>query len=90
MLLLLGIPDYITRALQAVSRFETVVGQIQENERDIESRLQTIAMANLLKFPIADKSTDLPGGSNQIVVLIENIFYTANCITMSAISLYCQ
>lgn len=48
-----------------VSKFETIVNQIQKNERDIDSRLQSIAMANLLKFPVPDKSNDLPGRINQ-------------------------
>lgn len=58
---ILGILDFIKRGAQAVSRFESVVNQIQKNENDMESKLQSIAMANLLKFPIPDKTNDLPG-----------------------------
>lgn len=60
MCLVLGIPDFINRGLQAVSKFELVVNQIQKNEKDIESKLQSIVMANLLKYQLPDKSNDLP------------------------------
>ncbi|XP_063753564.1 dynein axonemal heavy chain 10 [Eleginops maclovinus] len=54
----LGINDFIKRGSQAVSKFESVVNQIQMNEKEIESKLQSIGMANLLKFPVPDN--DLP------------------------------
>uniref|UniRef100_A0A3B4UD57 Dynein axonemal heavy chain 10 n=1 Tax=Seriola dumerili TaxID=41447 RepID=A0A3B4UD57_SERDU len=57
----LGIPDFIIRGAQTVSKFESVVNQIQKNERDIDLKLQSIAMANLLKFPVPEKKKDLPG-----------------------------
>ncbi|KAL7391500.1 hypothetical protein ABVT39_010104 [Epinephelus coioides] len=57
----LGIADFINRGMQAVAKFELVVSQIQKNERDIESKLQSMVMANLLKFPVPEKSNDLPG-----------------------------
>ncbi|XP_069565682.1 dynein axonemal heavy chain 10 [Brachyistius frenatus] len=58
----LGIPDFLSRSTQAVSKFESTVNQIHNNERDIESRLQSIVTANLLKFPLPDKSmNELPG-----------------------------
>ncbi|XP_044053526.1 dynein axonemal heavy chain 10 isoform X1 [Siniperca chuatsi] len=57
----LGIAEFINRGIQAVSKFESVVNQIQKNERDIDSKLQSMVMANLLKFPVPDKSNDLPG-----------------------------
>ncbi|XP_031164939.2 dynein heavy chain 10, axonemal [Sander lucioperca] len=57
----LGIADFINRGIKAVSKLELVVNQIQKNERDIESKLQSMVMANLLKFPVPDKSNDLPG-----------------------------
>uniref|UniRef100_A0A665V7Z7 Dynein heavy chain tail domain-containing protein n=1 Tax=Echeneis naucrates TaxID=173247 RepID=A0A665V7Z7_ECHNA len=57
----LGIPEFIRRATQAVSKFESVVNQIQKNETDIESKLQSIATANLLKFPVPVKTNELPG-----------------------------
>ncbi|KAK2902109.1 hypothetical protein Q8A73_011855 [Channa argus] len=57
----LGIPDFNKRGMEVVSKFQTVVNQIQKNERDIESRLHSIAMTNLLKFPVPDNSNDLPG-----------------------------
>uniref|UniRef100_A0A3Q3JRK8 Dynein heavy chain tail domain-containing protein n=1 Tax=Monopterus albus TaxID=43700 RepID=A0A3Q3JRK8_MONAL len=57
----LGISDFIKESIQAVSTFESVVSQIQKNERDIESKLQTMVTANLLQFPVPDKSNHLPG-----------------------------
>ncbi|XP_075882096.1 dynein axonemal heavy chain 10-like isoform X2 [Nelusetta ayraudi] len=57
----LGVCDFISRAIHTVSRFESIVIQIQKNEQDIESKLQSLVTANLLKFPVSDKSTDLPG-----------------------------
>ncbi|XP_056232067.1 dynein axonemal heavy chain 10 [Seriola aureovittata] len=57
----LGIPDFINRGTQTVSKFESVVNQIQKNESDIDLKLQSIAMANLLKFPVPEKKKDLPG-----------------------------
>ncbi|KAM4590913.1 dynein axonemal heavy chain 10 isoform 1-T1 [Odontesthes bonariensis] len=57
----LGISDFISRGIQAVSKFESVVNQIHNNESDIESKLQSMMMANLIKFQVADKSSGLPG-----------------------------
>ncbi|XP_024136867.1 dynein heavy chain 10, axonemal isoform X4 [Oryzias melastigma] len=56
-----GIADFISRGLKAVANFEAVLNQILKNERDIESKLQSIQTANLLKFPVTDKSNELPG-----------------------------
>lgn len=70
MFLVLGIQDFINRGMQAVSKFESVVNKIQNNERDIESKLQSIEMANLLKFPVPDKSNDLPGRTNRRILHI--------------------
>ncbi|XP_078791125.1 dynein axonemal heavy chain 10 isoform X3 [Oryzias latipes] len=56
-----GIADFISRGQKAVSNFETVLNQILKNERDIESKLQSIQTANLLKCPVPDKSNELPG-----------------------------
>ena len=74
--LVVGIPDFINRGTQVVSKFESVVSQIQKNERDIELKLQSIAMANLLKFPVPDKSNDLPGKTNKKISFIG---YNNNC-----------
>uniref|UniRef100_A0A673CHG9 Dynein axonemal heavy chain 10 n=1 Tax=Sphaeramia orbicularis TaxID=375764 RepID=A0A673CHG9_9TELE len=57
----LGIADFNNRGLQAVSKFEAVVNQILKNEKDIDSKLQTIVTANLLKFSVPDKVNDPPG-----------------------------
>lgn len=63
-MLVLGITDFIAQSSLAISKFELVISQIEKNERDIESKLQSIGMANLLKLPVPDKSTDLPGTEN--------------------------
>ncbi|XP_010769910.1 dynein heavy chain 10, axonemal-like, partial [Notothenia coriiceps] len=55
----LGINGFIKRGSQSVSKFESVVNQIQMNEKEIESKLQVIGMASLLKFSVPDN--DLPG-----------------------------
>ncbi|XP_076854099.1 dynein axonemal heavy chain 10 [Brachyhypopomus gauderio] len=57
----LGIPEFISRSSQAVSKFESLVNQIQKNEKDIEDKLQSIESANLFKFPLPDKAGALPG-----------------------------
>ncbi|XP_054466216.1 dynein axonemal heavy chain 10 [Anoplopoma fimbria] len=56
----LGISDFIDRGTRAISKFELVVNQVQKNERDIDSKLQSMVTANLLKFQVPDKSNDLP------------------------------
>uniref|UniRef100_A0A8D3BG74 AAA+ ATPase domain-containing protein n=1 Tax=Scophthalmus maximus TaxID=52904 RepID=A0A8D3BG74_SCOMX len=55
----LGIPEFIKECAQAVSKFQSVVNQIQMNERDINSKLQSMVMANLLKFPVPDKQSNI-------------------------------
>lgn len=80
MCLVLGIADFINRGIKAVSKLELVVNQIQKNERDIESKLQSMVMANLLKFPVPDKSNDLPGGilfigCNDYIIRIQIYFH---------------
>ncbi|XP_052412947.1 dynein axonemal heavy chain 10 [Carassius gibelio] len=57
----LGIPQFIQRGNQAASKFESLVNQIQKNERDIDDKLKSIESANLFKFPVADKNGYLPG-----------------------------
>uniref|UniRef100_A0A7N8Y270 Dynein axonemal heavy chain 10 n=1 Tax=Mastacembelus armatus TaxID=205130 RepID=A0A7N8Y270_9TELE len=56
----LGIPDFIERGIQVISKFESVVNQIQKNEKDINSSLQSMVMANLLKVPFPDTSNNIP------------------------------
>uniref|UniRef100_A0A672KU77 Dynein heavy chain 10, axonemal-like n=1 Tax=Sinocyclocheilus grahami TaxID=75366 RepID=A0A672KU77_SINGR len=57
----LGIPQFVQRGNQATSKFESLVNQIQKNERDIDDKLKSIELANLFKFPMADKNGYLPG-----------------------------
>lgn len=57
----LGISEFINRSTQAACKFESLVNQIQKNERDIDTKLRSIEMANLFKFPAPDKSNELPG-----------------------------
>uniref|UniRef100_A0A8C1QBG0 Dynein heavy chain 10, axonemal-like n=1 Tax=Cyprinus carpio TaxID=7962 RepID=A0A8C1QBG0_CYPCA len=57
----LGIPQFVQRGNQATSKFESLLNQIQKNERDIDDKLKSIESANLFKFPVADKNGYLPG-----------------------------
>ncbi|XP_066546047.1 dynein axonemal heavy chain 10 [Amia ocellicauda] len=57
----LGISDYINRSTQAISKFESLVNQIQKNAQDINTKLQSIESANLFKFPVPSREGDLPG-----------------------------
>ncbi|XP_051514176.1 dynein axonemal heavy chain 10 [Myxocyprinus asiaticus] len=57
----LGIPQFIQRGNQATSKFESLMNQIQKNERDIDEKLKSIESANLFKFPTSDKTGRLPG-----------------------------
>ncbi|XP_055020703.1 dynein axonemal heavy chain 10 [Boleophthalmus pectinirostris] len=57
----LGIPDFISRGVQAVSKFESVVSQILKNEKDIEAKLQSLETANLIRFTVHSRSQELPG-----------------------------
>lgn len=68
--LVLGISNFISQGINTVSKFETVVSQIQKNEQDMDSKLQSIEMANLLKFPVPEKSNDLPGKTKRMISFI--------------------
>lgn len=61
MCLVSGIQDFINQGLQNLSKFESLVKQILNNEKEIESKLQLIMMSNMLKFPAPDTSSDVPG-----------------------------
>uniref|UniRef100_A0A3Q3DBI2 Dynein axonemal heavy chain 10 n=1 Tax=Hippocampus comes TaxID=109280 RepID=A0A3Q3DBI2_HIPCM len=52
--------DFINEANQELSKFESIVSQIENNEIDIEAKLQSITMADLLKCPAPDKTDLLP------------------------------
>ncbi|XP_077377243.1 dynein axonemal heavy chain 10-like [Festucalex cinctus] len=56
----LAIADFINEANQEISKFESVVSQIEKNELDIEAKLQSIMMADLLQCPAPDKTDLLP------------------------------
>ncbi|KAI7812536.1 putative dynein heavy chain 10 [Triplophysa rosa] len=57
----LSIPEFIQRGNQAISKFESLMNQIQKNEKDIEDKLKSIESANLFKFPAPVKTGHLPG-----------------------------
>ncbi|XP_027024931.2 dynein axonemal heavy chain 10 isoform X2 [Tachysurus fulvidraco] len=57
----LGLSEFITKANQAISQFESLLNQIQKNEKDIEAKLQVIETANLFKFPVSERAGELPG-----------------------------
>uniref|UniRef100_A0A672JPG1 Dynein heavy chain tail domain-containing protein n=1 Tax=Salarias fasciatus TaxID=181472 RepID=A0A672JPG1_SALFA len=56
-----GIPDFLSQAFEAVSKFETLFSHIHRNEKEIDSKLQAMVAASLLKIPSPDKSNNLPG-----------------------------
>ncbi|KAM4746443.1 dynein axonemal heavy chain 10 [Anableps anableps] len=56
----LGISDFISRGLQTISKFEHLVKQINNTEREIESKLHLIMMENILTFPVTDTSSGIP------------------------------
>ncbi|XP_056602848.1 dynein axonemal heavy chain 10 isoform X1 [Triplophysa dalaica] len=57
----LSIPEFIQRGNQAISKFESLMNQIQKNEKDIEDKLKSIESANLFKFPAPVNTGHLPG-----------------------------
>nr|XP_057927446.1 dynein axonemal heavy chain 10-like isoform X3 [Doryrhamphus excisus] len=56
----LAIGDFINNTNPELSKFESTVNQIQNNEIDIEAKLQSILMADLLKCPASAKTDLLP------------------------------
>ncbi|XP_061907301.1 dynein axonemal heavy chain 10-like isoform X1 [Entelurus aequoreus] len=56
----LAIGDFINHGNPELSKFESTVSQIQNNETDIENKLQCIQVADLLKCPAPDKTDLLP------------------------------
>ena len=47
----LGINEFINKCDSAISKFESLVNQIQKNGHDIDQRLEIIESANLFKAP---------------------------------------
>ncbi|XP_061623123.1 dynein axonemal heavy chain 10-like [Phyllopteryx taeniolatus] len=56
----LAITDFINEANQELSKFDSIVRQIEHIEIDIEAKLQSIMMADLLKCPAPDNADLLP------------------------------
>ncbi|XP_077600352.1 dynein axonemal heavy chain 10-like [Stigmatopora nigra] len=56
----LAISDFINNGNPELSKFETVVSQIVNNELDIEAKLQSIVTADLLKCPAPNRADILP------------------------------
>ena len=56
----LGVYDYIVRCEQAITKFESLVNQVQKNAEDIEERLHMIEAVKLLKPPPPKMGCDLP------------------------------
>ncbi len=54
-----SVVHYIIHYWQAISKFESLVNQIQKNARDIDQRLKMIESANLFKPPVP-KADELP------------------------------
>lgn len=59
----LGIPGFISKGIQSVTEFESMVNLIHNIESFIETKLQSMLMANLMKFPVPDGVNELPGKS---------------------------
>ncbi|XP_030648846.1 dynein heavy chain 10, axonemal [Chanos chanos] len=57
----LAISEFIKKGNQAVSAFEMVMYQIQNNGEELNTILQVIESTNLFKFPAPPKTGDLPG-----------------------------
>ncbi|KAM8866758.1 dynein axonemal heavy chain 10 isoform 2-T2 [Synchiropus picturatus] len=57
----LSVTEYIEQSHQVVSKLESLVSQVLQCELDVESRLASIATANLLKYPSPTQPTSLPG-----------------------------
>nr|XP_054773560.1 dynein axonemal heavy chain 10-like [Lytechinus pictus] len=55
----LGIADYNTRCEQAISKFESLVNQIQKNAKDIDARLRAMELAELFKGPPPQVKEDI-------------------------------
>lgn len=56
-----GLSNFITNANHSITQFESLLNQIQKNERDIEAKLQAIESANLFKFPVPERAGQVPG-----------------------------
>ncbi|EDV22455.1 uncharacterized protein TRIADDRAFT_50643 [Trichoplax adhaerens] len=56
----LGINDFITKCVQAISKFESLVHQIQKNAQDISSRLHMIENVKLFKSYPVQPDNSLP------------------------------
>ena len=58
----LGINDFIAKCDAAISKFESMVNQIQKNSKDIMSRLKLVEQADLFKSPppAPNRPEDLP------------------------------
>ncbi|KAK3539191.1 hypothetical protein QTP86_029601 [Hemibagrus guttatus] len=52
---------FISKAIQAISKFESLLNQIQNNEINIDAKLQAIESVNLFKFPGPERAGELPG-----------------------------
>ena len=47
----LGIGDFITKCEHAISKFESLINQVQKNARDITNRLQVIERSIVFQYP---------------------------------------
>lgn len=74
MYLVSGIQVFINEGLQNLSKFESLVKQILNNEKEIESKLQLIMMSNMLKFPVPESSSDVPGRSILFICCMNKSF----------------
>lgn len=61
---------------QSLSKFESLVNQIQKNARDIMQRLFTVENCNLFKGPPPQKYDTLPTCKVSIINTLINQFYS--------------
>lgn len=76
----LGIRDYVLRCEQAITKFESLVNQVQKNAQDIQDRLKVIEGIKLFKQPPSKQGYELPEAKVHYTRLRE-ILYTCTFIT---------
>lgn len=68
-----GVSNFTAKANHAISQFESLLNQIQQNEKDIDAKLQAMESANLFKFTIPERAGELPGNGLPIFSFTFNL-----------------
>ena len=66
----LGVQDYVSRCEQAITKFESLVNQVQKNSGDIVERLQLIENVRLFKTPPTKPGCTLPEAKVTIATVV--------------------